>query len=47
MEHHKKQQILSALSKCLVAVGSVEGVVDSKHQVPLPARRVLVKSSVE
>ena len=28
----------SALSKCLVAVGNIEGVVGSKYQVPLPAR---------
>ena len=33
-----------ALSKCF---GSIEGVVDSKHQVPLPASGLLVKSSVD
>ena len=32
--------LLSALSKCFVAVGS-------KHQVPLPARGLIVKSNVE
>ena len=34
-------------SKCFVATGSIAGVVGSKHQVPLPARGILVKSSVE
>ena len=33
----------AALSKCFVAVGSIEGVVGSKCQVPLPARGLLVK----
>ena len=28
-------------------LGSIEGVVGSKHQVPLPARALIVKSSVE
>ena len=37
----------AALSKCFVAVGSIEGVAGSKHQVPLPARGLLVKSNVE
>ena len=37
----------SALSKCFAAVGSIAGVVGSKHQVPLLARGLLVKSSVE
>ena len=37
----------SALPKCSVVVGSIAGVVGSKHQVPLPARGLLVKSSVE
>ena len=37
----------AALSKCYVAVGSTEEVVGSKHQVPLPVRGLLVKSSVE
>ena len=37
----------AALSKCFVAVGSIEGVVGSKHQVPLPGRGLLVKSNVE
>ena len=36
-----------ALSKCVEAVGSISGVVGSKCQVPLPARGLLVKSSVE
>ena len=36
-----------ALSKCSVAVGSIVGVVGSKHQAPLPARGLLVKSSME
>ena len=39
--------IITALSKCFVAVGTIEGVVGSKHQVPLPARGLLVKSNVE
>ena len=38
----------AALSKCFVAVGSIElGVVGSKCQVPLHARGFLVKSNVE
>ena len=37
----------AALSKCFVAVGSIEGVVGSKFQVTLPARGLLVKPSVE
>ena len=36
-----------ALSKCFVIVGSIAGVVGSKHQVPLPARGLLVKSNVK
>ena len=40
--------LASALSKCFVAVDNIEGVVGSKHQVPLPARAgLLVKSNVE
>ena len=31
----------AALSKCFVAVGNIEGVVGSKHQVPLPARGLI------
>ena len=38
---------VTALSKRCVAEGSIEGVVGSKHQVPLPARGLLVKSNVE
>ena len=41
------EQCLAALSKCFVALGSIEGVVGSKHHVPLPARGLLVKSIVE
>ena len=37
----------STLSKCVVAVGSIEGVVGSNHQVPLSARGLLVKSNME
>ena len=37
----------TVLSKCFVAVGSILGVVGSKCQVPLPSKRLLVKSSVE
>ena len=40
--------LASALSKCFVAVDNIEGVVGSKHQVPLPARAgLLVESNVE
>ena len=39
--------VVPALSKCFVAVGSIEGVIGSKFQVPLRARGLLVKSSVE
>ena len=35
-----------ALSKCSVAVGNIEGLVGSKHQVPLPVRGIIVKSNV-
>ena len=37
----------TALSKCFVIVGSIVWVVGSQHQVPLPARGLLVKSSVK
>ena len=37
----------AALSKCFVAVGSIEGVVGSKRQALLPVRGLLVKSRVE
>ena len=37
----------AALSNCFVTVGSIAGVVGSKHQVPLTARGLLVKSNVE
>ena len=37
----------SAMSKCFVAVGNIEGVVGSKHQVPLPAGGLIVKYDVE
>ena len=40
-------EIEPALSKCFLAVGGKEGVLDSKHQFPLPARGLLVKSSVQ
>ena len=39
--------LVAALSKCFVAVGNIEGVVGSKHQVPSPARGLIVKSNVE
>ena len=38
---------LAALSTCFVAVGNIEVVAGSKHQVPLPARGLIVKSNVE
>ena len=37
----------SALSKCSVSAGSIVGIVGSNCQVPLPAKGLLVKSSVE
>ena len=37
----------ASLSKCFVAGGYIDGVVGSKHQVPLPARGLLMKSNVE
>ena len=42
-----ERQHLSALSKCFVAVGDIEGVVGSKNRVPLPARGLIGKSNVE
>ena len=45
----KGQTVKPSLSKCFVVVhvGSIEGVEGSKHQAPLPARGLLVKSSLE
>ena len=35
----------AAVSKCFVAVGSIQGVEGSRHQVPLPAQGLLVKAA--
>ena len=43
---HRSFTVDTALSKCFAAVGSIEGVVGSKNQVPLPSRGFPVKYSV-
>ena len=47
MQSASKNFQYPALSKCFVAVGNIEGIVGSKHQVPLPARGLIVKFIVE
>ena len=38
---------MPALSKCFLVVGSIAGVVGSKHQVPLPAAGLLLEVQCE